>query len=119
MTQLLVLPFFTVWFSLQVGRVSKHQKVIYICDKCQVSYGSCEKFKEHSVNVGHLNKAHLRSNDHPLARGISSEDGDNAISFLTSGSIVAIVVKHFLRVTNSWGALLMYYQLSSSVLTTY
>ena len=42
------------------------------------------KFKEYSVNVGHLNKAYLRSNDIPLTQGISSkDDGDkNVVSFL-------------------------------------
>ena len=50
------------------------------------------KFKEYSVNVGHLNKAYLRSNDIPLTQGISlKDDGDkNVVSFLASGSIVAI-----------------------------
>ena len=66
-------------------------KLIFICDNCKVNYGSCEKFKEYSVNVGHLNKAHSRSNDALLAQVISTEDDDdNTVSFLTSGSIIAI-----------------------------
>ena len=67
-------------------------KLIFICDNCKVNYGSCEKFKEYSVNVGHLNKAHSRSNDALLAQVISTEDDDDntVVSFLTSGSIIAI-----------------------------
>ena len=57
----------------------------------KVNYGSCEKFKEYSVNVGHLNKVHSRSKDTLLAQVISTkDDGDNVVSFLTSGSIIAI-----------------------------
>ena len=58
----------------------------------KVNYGSYEKFKDYSVNVGHLNKAHLRSNDALLAHCISLEDdGDNiVVSFFTNSFIVAV-----------------------------
>ena len=46
------------------GKASlKASKLISIYDKCKVNYRSCEKFRQYSVNVEHLNKAHLRSND--------------------------------------------------------
>ena len=65
--------------------------MICICDNCRVNYGFCEKFEEYLVNVGHPNKAHLISNDALLAQGISSKDNyDNVVSFLRSGSVVAI-----------------------------
>ena len=79
-------------FSPGRPRVSKQQNWYCICDKFKVNYGSCEKFKDYSVNVGHHNKAHLRSNDALLARSISSEDDveNIVVSFLKNSFIVAM-----------------------------
>ena len=66
----------------------KASRLICICDQCKVSIGSCDRFKEYSVNVGYLNKAHLRSNEAEFVP--SNDDNDNVNSFLTPESIVAI-----------------------------
>ena len=78
-------------FSPGGSRVSKHQNWYCICYKSKVNYGSCEKFEDYAVNVGHFDKAHSRSSDALFAWVISSEDdGDNTVaSFLTNSFIVA------------------------------
>ena len=59
--------------------------MIYIWDKCKVNLGHVKNPNSiHLMYVRHLKKAHLRSNDAPLAQNISSEnDGNNTVvSFL-------------------------------------